>query len=54
MATTKKRIELVLPNLLNEMEDMHHKIRLKVERCLKVTHDEQALRRILNEIKDML
>ena len=51
---TKKRIELRTPNLLNEMEDLHSKMRLKIERCLRISHDQEAVRRILREIKEML
>lgn len=54
MACKKKRIELRVPSLLNEMDDIHHQIRLKLERALKIRMDEEAVRRILREIKDIL
>jgi len=51
---TKKRIVLCVPVLLNEIEDIHSKFRLKIERALKIRNDDEAVRRVLREMKDML
>ncbi len=51
---SKKRIEISVPNLLNEIDAIHSNIRLKIERALKIRNDEEAVRTILREMKDML
>ena len=54
MASKRKRIEVRVPNLMNEMDDIHHKLRLKIEGALRISGDEEAVRRKLREMKDML
>lgn len=49
-----KRIRCAVPELLNEIDDIHHQVRLKIERGIKIRNDEEAMRRIFIEIKDLL
>jgi len=48
------KLEIKSPLLLMKIETFRNDVMVKIDRALKIRNDEEAVRRILREIKEML